>query len=76
MENINDNHVVAVVVKTVLALYFTRVGKKVKSDSLIATGKEAVGDIAISTATVIAAIIFLVILFSFLFPFFFHSFIL
>ncbi len=50
---------VAVVVKTALAIFFTRTGKKVKSDSLIATGKEAIGDIAISTATVIAAIIFI-----------------
>lgn len=52
--------VVAVVVKTGLAMYFSSVGKRVKSDSLIATGKEAVGDIAISVATVLAVIIFLV----------------
>ncbi len=51
--------VVAVVVKTVLAIFFSSVGKKVKSDSLVATGKEAIGDIAISVATVIAVIIFL-----------------
>lgn len=52
--------VVAVVVKTALALFFSSVGKKVKSDSLVATGKEAVGDIAISISTVVAAIIFVV----------------
>lgn len=50
--------VVAVVVKTALAIFFSSVGKKVKSDSLIATGKEAIGDIAISVATVIAVVIF------------------
>lgn len=51
--------VVAVLVKTALAVFFTIVGKRVKSDSLIATGKEAIGDIAISVATVIAVVIYL-----------------
>lgn len=50
---------VAVVVKIGLAIFFSKVGKKVKSDSLIATGKEAIGDIAISIATVVAALIYI-----------------
>ena len=52
--------IVAVIVKTALAIFFSSVGKKVKSDSLIATGKEAVGDILISVATVVAVGIFLI----------------
>lgn len=51
--------VVAVVVKILLALYITKVGKKTNSDSLIASGKEAMADIAISIATVMAAILFM-----------------
>lgn len=49
---------VAVIVKFLLTLYITRVGKKVNSDSLIASGKESIGDVAISIATVVAALLF------------------
>ena len=52
--------VVAVVMKSVLAIYYSRVGKKIKSDSLVATAKEAIGDIAISISTIVAVIIFFV----------------
>lgn len=51
--------IVAVVVKIMLAMFFSRVGKKVKSDSLTAAGKEAIGDIAISISTVVAVVVFL-----------------
>ena len=52
--------VFAVVMKSVLAIYYSRVGKKIKSDSLVATAKEAIGDIAISISTIVAVIIFFV----------------
>lgn len=51
--------VVAVVVKTFLTIYISKVGKSVGSDSLIASGKESLADIAISTATVIAVFIYI-----------------
>lgn len=51
--------VVAVVVKAILTIYITTVGKNAKSDSLVAAGKEALGDIAISIATVVAAFIYI-----------------
>lgn len=51
--------IVAVVVKTLLTMYITRVGKKVGSDSLVASGKESLGDVAISVATVIAIFIYI-----------------
>ncbi len=50
--------IVAVVVKLALTLYIVKVGKKAKSDSLVAAGKEALGDVAISVATVVAAFIY------------------
>lgn len=50
--------IVAVVAKTFLTIYITNVGKKVRSDSLIASGKESLGDIAISIATVVAVFIY------------------
>lgn len=50
--------VVAVVIKAILTIYITTVGKNAKSDSLVAAGKEALGDIAISIATVVAAFIY------------------
>lgn len=50
--------IVAVIVKFLLTIYITRVGKKVNSDSLIASGKESIGDVAISIATVVAALLF------------------
>ena len=51
--------IVAVVVKALLTLYFSKMGKKAKSDSLLASAKESVGDIAISIATVVAAMIYI-----------------
>lgn len=50
---------VAVLAKSVLAIYMSKVGKRVNSDSLIASGKEAIGDIAISIATILAALLFI-----------------
>ena len=47
--------IVAILVKILLALFTIKVGKNTNSDSLIASGKEAVSDIAISIATVVAA---------------------
>lgn len=52
--------IVAVIVKAGLAIYTSSVGKKVNSDSLIASGKDAIGDIAISSATVVAAVIYMI----------------
>ena len=51
--------VVAVIVKIVLGIYVTRVGKKVDSDSLLASGKDALFDSVISAATLVAALIFM-----------------
>lgn len=41
--------VVAVIAKTGLTIFITRAGKRTNSDSLIAAGKESVGDIALGT---------------------------
>ena len=49
---------VAVLVKILLGTYVQRVGKKVKSDSLVASGKDALMDAVISTSVLIAAIIY------------------
>ena len=49
---------VAIVVKLLLTIYVGRVGKKVNSESLIASSKEAIGDVAISIATLVAALLF------------------
>lgn len=51
--------IVAVIVKALLTFYITRAGKKVNSDSLIASGKESIGDVAISIATIVAALIYI-----------------
>ncbi len=51
---------VAVVVKIVLGLYVKASGKKVNSDSLIASGQDALMDSIISTSTIIAAVVFLI----------------
>ena len=51
--------VVAVFVKIFLGLYVKASGKKVNSDSLIASGKDAIMDSIISISTLIAAIIFI-----------------
>lgn len=50
---------VAVVVKVVLGLYVYRVGRKVDSDSLAGSGKDALFDAMISLTTLIAAIVFI-----------------
>ena len=51
---------VAVVVKIVLGRYVKNVGEKVKSDSLINSGKDATLDSVISASTLVAAGIFLI----------------
>lgn len=51
---------VAVMVKIVLGLYVTKVGKKVKSDSLVNSGADATLDAVISFSTLVAALIFLI----------------
>lgn len=51
--------IVAVIVKTFLSLFIVNSGKKAKSDSLMAAGKESIGDIAISVATILAALIYI-----------------
>ncbi len=50
---------VAVVVKLLLGTYVKRVGKKVSSDALVASGTDAFFDSVISASTLIAAIIFM-----------------
>lgn len=51
---------VAVIVKIILGLYVTKVGKKVKSDSLVNSGADATLDAVISFSTLVAAVIFLI----------------
>ena len=51
---------VAVVVKIVLGLYVSRTGKKVNSDSLAASGKDALMDSVISASVLLAAGIYLI----------------
>lgn len=50
---------VAVIVKLLLGLYVRSVGKKVNSDSLVASGVDALFDAVISTSTIVAAVIYL-----------------
>lgn len=50
---------VAVVAKLILGTFVKRVGKAVKSDSLIASGKDAFFDAIISSATLAAAILYM-----------------
>lgn len=50
----------AVVVKILLGLYVRKKGESVSSDSLIASGKDALLDSVISAATLLAAVIYLV----------------
>lgn len=52
--------VVAVITKILLGLYTEHSGKKYNSDSLIASGKDAITDAYISIATILAAIIFII----------------
>ncbi len=51
---------VAVLVKVVLGLYVKRTGVSVKSDALIASGKDALMDSIISASTLLAAAIYLI----------------
>ena len=51
--------IVAIAVKIVLGIYVQKVGKKVNSESLIDSGKDALMDSIISTSTLIAAVIFI-----------------
>lgn len=51
--------VVSVAVKICLGLYFKRIGKKVNSDSLFASGQDALMDSIISMATLAGAVIFI-----------------
>lgn len=51
---------VAVVVKIVLGIYVRSTGEKVNSESLIASGKDALLDAVISASTLVAAIIFII----------------
>ncbi|MCR5214778.1 MAG: cation diffusion facilitator family transporter [Eubacterium sp.] len=51
---------VAVAVKIILGTYVKKVGKNVNSDALVASGTDALFDSIISTATLVAAIIYIV----------------
>ena len=51
---------VAIFVKIILGTYVKKTGETVNSDSLVASGKDALFDAIISTSTLIAAIIFIV----------------
>jgi cation diffusion facilitator family transporter len=50
---------VAVVVKIALGIYFRRMAKKADSDSLRASGTDALFDSVVSAATLVAAVVFL-----------------
>lgn len=49
----------AVIVKIVMGLYVKKTGEKVNSDSLVASGKDALMDSIISIATILAAFIYI-----------------
>lgn len=49
--------IVSIFVKIILGQYFTKVGNKIDSDSLVASGKDASFDAILSTTTLIAAIL-------------------
>ena len=51
---------VAIVVKILLGLFVKSTGKRVNSDSLVASGQDALMDSIISASTLVAAIVFLV----------------
>ncbi len=51
---------VAIAVKIILGIYFQRKGKQVRSDSLAASGKDAMFDSIISAATLVSAVVMLV----------------
>lgn len=50
---------IAIVVKVLIGLYFVKVGKKVESNALVASGKEAMFDSLVSLSTLMAAIVFI-----------------
>ncbi len=50
----------AVFIKIFLGLFVLRTGKKVESDSLVASGKDALMDSIISASTLVAAIVFVI----------------
>ena len=50
----------AIVVKVLLGIYTEKTGKKVESESLVASGKDALNDSIISASTLVAAIIFII----------------
>ncbi len=50
----------AVAVKIVLGLYVRGVGKRVRSEALVASGKDALFDAVISVSTLLAAVLYLV----------------
>ena len=52
--------VVAIIVKILLGVYVKNTGKKVNSESLINSGKDALMDSIISSATLISAIIYII----------------
>ena len=49
----------AIIVKILLGLYTKKSGEKLESDSLVASGKDALNDSIISASTLLAAIIFI-----------------
>ena len=51
---------IAVFAKILLALFTERAGKKLNSEALIGSGKDAVSDVLISASTIVAAFIFIV----------------
>ena len=51
--------IMAVLVKVGLSIYVTAVGKKVDSDALVNSGKDALGDVLTSSATIVAAFVFI-----------------
>lgn len=55
---------IAVIVKILLGIFYNSMGKKAKSDSLIASGKDALSDALISVATIVAAFIYIFLSFS------------
>lgn len=50
----------AVIVKIILGIYVSRKGKKVNSDSLTASGKDALMDAVISASVLVAAVVYLI----------------
>lgn len=52
---------VAILVKVFLGMIFTKKGKEVDSDALVASGKDALFDSLISAATILAAIVYLTV---------------